>query len=296
MKMKLLVLICTVTLLVTTLGISVRTERRSIMVADELHTTESEPEVIVVNNSVFSLESVPNRGRPVARVVMDDVDLLYFNPYPMPYLDEETGSYIMEFGGLYFSIPWNPRSVQPYGLNYEVIQKEDEVTIVCKGMNPTNKLLGEMRVSVRDGERNVKIEISVTNLSDEDKNIQLSVYVNFPFGEGFNIVSSLKNIDGLAMKDFPTTSKMTLKAEEGYIGVFNKKLNEGLIGEFKGMNDHNLLIWGLDYEEHLGGGEFFKVRHNWPSVELKKGEARRFKYLLKVVDLQTLERKCKERE
>ncbi len=114
--------------------------------------------------------------------------------------------------------------------------------------------------------------------------------------EGFNIVSSLKNIDGLAIKDFSTTSKMTLKAGEGYIGVFNEKLNEGLIGEFKGMDDHNLLIWGLDYEEHLGGGEFFKVRHNWPAVVLKKGETRRFKYLLKVVDLQTLERKCKERE
>lgn len=296
MKMKLIVLTYIVALLATMFGISLRIERRNIMVADELQTTEFEPEVIIINNDVFILESIPNRGRPITRIIVNDIDFLYFNPYPMPYFDEETSSYIMEFGGLYFSIPWNPRSVQPYGLNYEVMQEKDKAIIVCKGMNPTDKLLSEIHVIVENGKKNVEIEINVTNLSNEDRNIQLSAYINFPFGGDLNIVSSLNNVDGLTMKDFPKTNKITLKVEEGYIGIFNKKLNKGFISEFKSMKSLDLLIWGLDYEEYLGGGEFFKVKHNWPVIKLEKGETRKFRFFLKIVDLQTLKQKCKERE
>jgi len=295
-RVKLLVFISAMILLIPAFGIFLRIERRSVTVMDELHMMESKPEVIIVDNGVFILESIPSIGRPVTRIMVKNTDFLYFNPSPTFYFDEETGYSVVEFGGLFFSIPWDPRSAQPYGSNYELIERENEVTVVCKGMNPTDKLFSEICVNVKDERKNVEIEINVTNLSDEDKSIQLPMCECFPFREDFYIVSSLKNINRLTPKDFPTMRKISLKAMEGYMRIFSKNLNKGLIGEFEGTKDHNLSIWRLNCKKHLRGERFLKVKHSWPVVRLKKSETRKFKYFLWMVDLQALERKCKERE
>ncbi|HEW92471.1 MAG TPA: hypothetical protein ENF81_08015, partial [Thermotogaceae bacterium] len=128
------------------LSIQISVEKEEILSVDELHITSSNPDILKINNGLFIIEVLPNRGRviwSVYPVSNTDENFIYFSkdPYILPFMDEITSQYFFELGGSYLSEPWNPRSNQPYPYEeYNVIQSDNEARVILEGMNPTENI------------------------------------------------------------------------------------------------------------------------------------------------------------
>ncbi len=262
----------------TILPVDFRIERMEMMVANELQSSKYRPDVLIMKNGVFEIWSIPNRGRIVYRLSIDGKDMLYNNPYPMPYYDEDNGVYVLEFGGIYLSVPWNPRSEQPYNLEYEVNEKGKELILKVYGVNPTEGLFMETYASIRDMNNSIPFRTRVENISKKDKEFSFEIIAVFNFTGDLHVVSNLENLNGKVLKDFRDKTKIIVKAESGYIGVDNGGKRATL--KFHGAEKVVFFTWGVNYSDHMGGAPYFLIRITFPSRSLRSGESVEYTYSL----------------
>lgn len=140
--------------------------------AAELATTKGYPDVVILENSLIRVSSVPNRGRLVFDYVYKPTghSEFYADTSPMP-LETDAG-YFLEFGGHYASHPWNPRANQPYDLNYEVVKESfKECTIKIFKKDPESNLRFESFVTIEKDDPSVYVTMLLQNIGDQDERI-----------------------------------------------------------------------------------------------------------------------------
>lgn len=143
--------------------------------AAELATTKGYPDIVTLENSLIQVTSIPNRGRLIFDYVYKPTghSQFYTNTAPMPIRTDE--DYFLEFGGYYTSYPWNPRSNQPYDLDYEILKettKESSIKIYKKGME--SGIDFESFITILKNDAYVYVTIKLTNVSDKEKTIDFS--------------------------------------------------------------------------------------------------------------------------
>ena len=93
----------------------------------ELASTKTYPDIIEVENDDIKLEVLPNRGRAIARLIDKATKLSFFyNNYKPEPMVLPGGLHSVEFGGCYFSLPWNTRDRQPFDLLFEIVQTDSQ--------------------------------------------------------------------------------------------------------------------------------------------------------------------------
>ena len=143
--------------------------------AAELATTKGYPDIVILENSLIEVSSVPNRGRLIFDYVFKPTGHSQFwtNTSPMPTKTEQ--GYFLEFGGYYTSYPWNPRSNQPYDLEYDVVKKsprECGIRIYKTGLESGVDF--ETLLSVKENDPSVYVKIKLTNVGKEEKTMDFS--------------------------------------------------------------------------------------------------------------------------
>ncbi|HOS19048.1 MAG TPA: hypothetical protein PK438_07150, partial [Clostridia bacterium] len=92
-----------------------------------------------MSNDLIAIDLIPNRGRILSNFMLTDKQQSYlyqkFVPDPMVL---PGGLHTVEFGGYYFSLPWNTRDRQPFDLQFEILNSTDD--------------LGEIFLSGKDNE------------------------------------------------------------------------------------------------------------------------------------------------
>jgi len=156
-----------------------------VMPAAELATTKTNPDIIIIENKYIKMSVIPNRGRLIFDYLFKPTDNneLFSDKRPSPVkIDRD---YVVEFGGYYFSIPWNPRARQPYDLEYELIEKGPAIVkVYVWGEDPMNLAFMEAWIIVEQDASLVQIETKISNKSDEDIHIELSDYAVVTPGGG----------------------------------------------------------------------------------------------------------------
>ena len=72
----------------------------------------------------------------------------------------------VEFGGYYFSLPWNTRDRQPFDLQFEILNSTDDLgEIFLSGKDMFQKTLTEVWVRMKKASPVVEIETKITNTS-----------------------------------------------------------------------------------------------------------------------------------
>lgn len=135
----------------------------------ELAGTKTYPDIIQVENSLIKLELLPNRGRVIASFVdtTKNHSFLYNNFKPDPMV-LPGGLHSVEFGGYYFSLPWNTRDRQPFDLSFEITKSTPEgAEIYLSGKDMFKKTLTECWVRIVDENPIVELEIKITNTSSK---------------------------------------------------------------------------------------------------------------------------------
>ncbi|POZ91614.1 hypothetical protein [Petrotoga sp. SL27] len=254
-------------------GIQVITEEREIFVADELEKTRLKPDVLIVDNGLFKVELVPNRGRILWQIFPRDntkKGLLYNrSDYPMPFLDEITTAYIFEIGGVYVSVPWNDRSNQPYPLKYSISEKENEVSIEMEGLNEVEGLHNTITVKIKENDPEITVRMTIKNVEKKPKEVKLWECVNFNMEEPLRLISDNPFLADKTLDDFEKYTYKEIKDSITYIGVKNPLTNES----FKmNLNDKKTMIaqlWGKDWQLEMGGipALRFIIKHNVLTLE-----------------------------
>ena len=156
-----------------------------ILPAAELVTTKTHPDVIEIANEYLKVSLVPNHGRLIFDYFFKPTDHteLYNSARPSPTMTP--AGYIVEFGGYYLSVPWNPRARQPYDLEYKIIEQTPaKAKVYLWGKDPLKHVLMEGWVTVKQSSSLVEIKIKLTNKSKRKWNIKLSDYtIIAPGGE-----------------------------------------------------------------------------------------------------------------
>ena len=156
-----------------------------VMPAAELATTKTNPDIIIIENKYIKMSVLPNRGRLIFDYLFKPTgnNELFSNKRPSPVkIDRD---YVVEFGGYYLSIPWNPRARQPYDLEYELIEKGPAIVkVYVWGEDPMNSAFMEAWIIVEQDASLVQIETKISNKSDEDIHIELSDYAVVAPGGG----------------------------------------------------------------------------------------------------------------
>jgi hypothetical protein len=143
--------------------VTVRTDEYIMPVA-ELRTTKTYPEIIEVENKYMRISMVPHRGRILLDYLFKATGSNEFhrNAKPRPILKDN--DYVVEFGGYYVSVPWNPRDRQPYDLEYELLHEgPDIVEVHMWGEDPDNKAVGEMWVTVEKDSSLVQVKAKISS-------------------------------------------------------------------------------------------------------------------------------------
>jgi hypothetical protein len=142
--------------------------------AAELATTKGYPDIVVLENSLIQVTSIPNRGRLIFDYVYKPTghSWSYTNTSPMP-IETDQG-YFLEFGGYYVSYPWNPRSNQPYDLEYDVVKQtpqECTIRITKKGLEFGIDF--EALLTIKENDPSVDVNIKLTNVSNSEKTLNV---------------------------------------------------------------------------------------------------------------------------
>ena len=151
----------------------------------ELQTTKTYPDVIVMENEYIKISVVPNRGRLIFDYLFKPTgnSQFYVNTSPSPM--KTPADYVVEFGGYYLSLPWNPRDRQPYDLEYELIKKgPDTAEVYVWGEDPINLAFVEAWITVKQNSSLVQMKIRISNRTEKDMTIKFGDYaVIAPGGE-----------------------------------------------------------------------------------------------------------------
>ena len=156
-----------------------------ILPAAELATTKTHPHVIEIANEYLKVSLVPNRGRLIFDYFFEPTHhtQIYNNSRPSPTMTP--AGYIVEFGGYYLSIPWNPRARQPYDLEYKIVEQTPaKAKVYLWGKDPLRHILMEGWLTVRQLSSLVEIKIKLTTKGKRKWNIKLSDYVIIAPGGG----------------------------------------------------------------------------------------------------------------
>ena len=135
----------------------------------ELASTKTNPKIIELENELIKIQLLPNRGRVLASYILKSKNRGFFftdfvpDPMVLP-----GGLHSVEFGGYYFSLPWNTRDRQPYDLSFEVKQSGAKISeVYMSGKDMFKKTLTECWIRVRDASPVVEVEVKVTNTSSK---------------------------------------------------------------------------------------------------------------------------------
>jgi len=146
--------------------------------AAELVTTKTYPDVIRIENNYIEVSLLPNRGRLVFDYIFKPTgnSEIYTNTRPSPVTSP--AGYILEFGGYYLSVPWNPRSRQPYDLEYKIVkQTPQEIQVYMWGKDPLKRLFTESWVKVKRNSSLVEVKVKITNQHKKKWKVNLSDYL-----------------------------------------------------------------------------------------------------------------------
>jgi len=135
----------------------------------ELASTKTYPQIIEMENELIKVELLPNRGRVIASYELKSKDWRFFytdfEPEPMVL---PGGLHSVEFGGYYFSLPWNTRDRQPFDLSFEVRQSDTNISeVYMSGKDMFKKTLTECWIRVRSASTVIELEVKVTNTSSK---------------------------------------------------------------------------------------------------------------------------------
>jgi len=135
----------------------------------ELASTKTYPQIIELENELIKVKLLPNRGRVIASYELKSQNWQFFHtdfkPEPMIL---PGGLHSVEFGGYYFSLPWNTRDRQPYDLSFEVKQSGTNISeVYMSGKDMFKKTLTECWIRVRSGSPVVALEVKLTNTSSK---------------------------------------------------------------------------------------------------------------------------------
>lgn len=265
--------------------VQVSIEKREILAVDELHITSSSPDILKINNGLFILEVLPNRGRIIWRIypVSKKEDMIYFSedPYILPFMDEITSQYFFELGGFYLSVPWNPRSNQPYPYEkYDIIQSNDKARIILEGINPIKKIKSRVELVVESNNPKIFINVVLQNLSKSRINVSVKEFTNFDISTG-SIITDFSNLDGKRLEDF-NEYKLVSISNLKFFGIVKEGHSfRKILGS--DYSKHHLQIWGKNWEEYIGGAPMIRLIDERSEKVLAPGEELHFTILFEYV-------------
>jgi hypothetical protein len=252
-----------------------------ILPAAELATTKTHPDIIEIANEYLKVSVVPNRGRLVFDYFFKPTDhtQLYNNSRPSPLMTP--AGYVVEFGGYYLSVPWNPRARQPYDLQYKIIEQTPaKAKVYLWGKDPLKHILMEGWVTAEQSSSLVEIRIKLTNESKRKWNIKLSDYAVIAPGGGLTsnsifVIPISKVKIGKSENEWMGKEGTMVNWPQSWsnwgrfkqLGSFSTEINE-MSAPFTGMINYNskdafiklwepanffdelkIWSWGVSYEE-----------------------------------------------
>jgi len=284
MRKKVTLVLMLISIAFTLFGISVYSEKREVIVVDELDITRSSPEITVIDNNLFILEILPNRGRILWRIFSKGTDntmsYLYTNSeYPMPFLDDLTSQYIFELGGLYISVPWNERSNQPYPLNGWIDEEQNTVLINLYGLNPVENLSVEITVKIKEMDPIIPIIVTIKNDSTKEKPVNFAQYINFNFKPPLSLISGNKELNGKQIGDYENYLFKKLFEPTEFIGIVDKNGN-GIKINLGSETEKYIQIWGKNWEQYFGGAPAVRFINLAEEFVLQPEESKTSKIIL----------------
>ena len=182
----------------------------------EFQGTKEHPEILTVQNNYIIIEILPNRGLTLWSLQYKPLmqNFLYRESKPLPYLDEITNKYYIEFGGYYPLFPWNNRDNQPLITDFEVIESSQQKVIVyLYGKEIETGLKLEEWIKIEDESSLIDIKIRITNLSGKN--------LSFKFSDRLVLQVISENSEIL----LPVSSITILRSENNWMGVVGEKVS-----------------------------------------------------------------------
>ncbi len=182
----------------------------------EFESSNDYPDILLLENDVLKLTSIPNRGRVIFNLILKETgnEVIYHTFKTLPMIDgSET---IYELGGLYFARPWDQRDVQPYPLKYEILTKKGkEIRVKLYNHDFKTDLYTEIYLSLEEGSNTVDIKVTHENQGKED--------ITIPYWDRF-VVNPGSSPEGIFL-DLPA-EKMTIgESKNDWLGVSGKTTN-----------------------------------------------------------------------
>lgn len=243
----------------------------------EFHGTKEYPDIITVENRYLKIEVLPNRGLLLWKLTskLTGKEFLYHDSRPLPYLDELTNTYCLEFGGYYLEFPWNKRDNQPVMLNYEVIESGPEkIVIYLYGEEIETKFRIDAWLTVDKWSPRVHLKINITNLSGRDGNFAFAdrIIALTPLEKTSLILPTsyikilFSESDWLGVKEaelqwphpisnlenFEAPAAFSTKLDAPYLGIINIENHEALIIYWKSEIPPKIIVksFGKKYEDY----------------------------------------------
>jgi hypothetical protein len=276
-----------------------------IMPAAELKTTKTYPDIIMIENKYIKISAIPNRGRLIFDYLFKPTGNSELYRNAKPYSVKTATDYVVEFGGYYLSLPWNPRDRQPYDLEYKLIKEgPDIVEVYMWGEDPMNLAFVEVWVIVEKDSSLVQLKTRISNKTEEDMNIVLKDYAVVAPGGGITDNSSFiiptsevtieqskdnwMGVRGDIISWPPTWSKW---GSFEHFGSFNIQTDK-MMGPFVAINNHdtgdtlvklweptdffdgiNVWSWGKDYTDIKGAKPTANFENYTGDISIPLGES-----------------------
>jgi hypothetical protein len=242
--------------------------------------TEAYPDIITIENDNVILEILPNRGITIWRLhsKLTGNENLYFNPSPLPYKDEISGAYYIEFGGYYPLYPWNKRDNQPLMTKYEITEESpNKITVYLHGEEIETGAKIEQWVTLEEKTSIIKIKTKISNISGKTlsfkfgKRLVASVggqltegtYFELPVNE-IKIIKSNNNWMGQPgevkswpqpwslWKNFEDVGIYSAELKKSFFTIINKDTGDSLIKTWMPIDFYKNIVvrgWGHKFSE-----------------------------------------------
>jgi len=266
------------------ISVIVRTDEYIMPVA-ELRTTKTYPEKIEIENKYIRISMVPHRGRILLDFFFKSTGSNEFhrNAKPRPILKDN--DYVVEFGGYYLSLPWNPRDRQPYDLEYKILdQGPDVVEVYLWGEDPDNQAFVEIWITAERDSSLVQVKTKISNKRENILDIGFNDFTIIAAGGELTdncsliipsseatIGQSMNNWMGMEGERISWPQTWSNWGDFKHFGSFNV-LADNMSGPFSAVINHDtgdtliklwepddffdgihIWSWGKDYKDTSGG-------------------------------------------